>query len=75
MAIGYDEGSIVIKLGREEPAMSMDNNGKMIFARHADLQQANIKALGGEMGDIQVRIDRYWRIWYWYGGLLFTAII
>jgi len=28
VAIGYDEGSIMIKLGREEPAMSMDSSGK-----------------------------------------------
>ena len=25
--ISYDEGSIIIKVGREEPAMSMDVNG------------------------------------------------
>ena len=45
VALGYDEGSIMIKLGREEPAMSMDVNGKIIWAKHAEIQQANIKAL------------------------------
>jgi len=46
VAIGYDEGSIIIKLGREEPAMSMDNSGKIVWAKHSELQQANLRALG-----------------------------
>ena len=33
------------QLGREEPAMSMDVNGKIVWAKHAEIQQANIKAL------------------------------
>ncbi|EDO47813.1 predicted protein [Nematostella vectensis] len=45
VALGYDEGSMLIKLGREEPAMSMDNNGKIIFAKHSEIQQANLKNL------------------------------
>lgn len=48
VAIGYDEGSIMIKLGREEPAMSMDNSGKIIWAKHSEMQQANLKSLGSE---------------------------
>ncbi|KAI1894005.1 hypothetical protein AGOR_G00129540 [Albula goreensis] len=46
VALGYDEGSIIIKLGREEPAMSMDSSGKIIWARHSEVQQANLKAMG-----------------------------
>nr|XP_039250416.1 coatomer subunit beta'-like isoform X2 [Styela clava] len=45
VALGYDEGSILIKLGREEPAMSMDGNGKIIWAKHSEIQQANLKAM------------------------------
>nr|CAG4640646.1 EOG090X01FO [Eulimnadia texana] len=45
IALGYDEGSIMIKLGREEPAMSMDQSGKIIWAKHSEIQQANLKAL------------------------------
>lgn len=48
VALGYDEGSIIIKLGREEPAMSMDVNGKIIWAKHSEIQQANIKAIGDQ---------------------------
>ncbi|VDP06448.1 unnamed protein product [Soboliphyme baturini] len=46
VAIGYDEGSILIKLGREEPAISMDSSGKIIWAKHLEVQQANLKSLG-----------------------------
>lgn len=46
VALGYDEGSIIIKLGREEPAMSMDSGGKVMWARHSEVQQANLKVLG-----------------------------
>lgn len=46
VALGYDEGSIIIKLGREEPAMTMDSSGKIIWAKHSEIQQANIKAMG-----------------------------
>lgn len=45
VALGYDEGSVTIKLGREEPAISMDNSGKIVWARHSELQQANLKAI------------------------------
>jgi hypothetical protein len=38
----------ISQLGREEPAMSMDVNGKIIWAKHAEIQQANIKALADQ---------------------------
>jgi len=46
IGIGYDEGSIMVKFGREEPAMSMDSSGKIIFAKHSEILQANLKNLG-----------------------------
>ncbi|BHF84737.1 Coatomer subunit beta' [Sparganum proliferum] len=45
VGIGYDEGTIVISLGREDPAMSMDSSGKLVCARHAELVQANIRSV------------------------------
>ncbi|XP_063837636.1 coatomer subunit beta' isoform X1 [Ostrinia nubilalis] len=54
VAIGYDEGTIMIKVGREEPAISMDvNGGKIIWAKHCEMQQVNLKALpeGTEIKD------------------------
>eukprot|EP01147_Barroeca_monosierra_P009544 gene9544-1774_t len=51
VAIGYDDGCIMVKLGREEPAMSMDSNGKVIMARHNDVQQAIVTKFEGELVD------------------------
>lgn len=46
VAIGYDEGSVMVKVGREEPAVSMDSQGgKIVWARHSEIQQVNLKAL------------------------------
>lgn len=50
----YDEGTIMIKVGREEPAISMDvNGGKIIWAKHSEMQQVNLKALPEGMLFIQ----------------------
>ena len=39
LAIGYDEGTIVIKLGHEVPVSSMDTNtGKEATASHSHLR-------------------------------------
>ncbi|XP_051171968.1 coatomer subunit beta' [Leptopilina boulardi] len=52
VAIGYDEGSVMVKVGREEPAVSMDSSGgKIVWARHSEIQQVNLKALGEEVMD------------------------
>ncbi|GAA0140697.1 vesicle coat protein [Lithospermum erythrorhizon] len=46
IVIGYDEGTIMVKLGREVPIASMDNGGKIIFAKHNEIQTVNIKSVG-----------------------------
>ncbi|KAF9117060.1 hypothetical protein BGX27_005610 [Mortierella sp. AM989] len=52
VGLGFDLGSVVIKLGREEPTVSMDSGGKIIWAKHNDIQTANIKAsIGDEIKD------------------------
>lgn len=52
VAIGYDEGSVMVKVGREEPAVSMDTlGGKIVWAKHSEIQQVNLKALGEEAQD------------------------
>eukprot|EP00271_Cylindrocystis_brebissonii_P010156 TRINITY_DN26257_c0_g1_i1.p1 TRINITY_DN26257_c0_g1~~TRINITY_DN26257_c0_g1_i1.p1 ORF type:complete len:919 (-),score=227.95 TRINITY_DN26257_c0_g1_i1:1148-3904(-) len=45
IAIGYDEGTIMIKIGREEPVASMDNSGKIIWAKHNEIQTVNVKSV------------------------------
>ncbi|KAG7479779.1 coatomer subunit beta [Solea senegalensis] len=47
VALGYDEGSTLIKMGRDEPAMSMDSSGKILWARHSEVQLANLKTMAG----------------------------
>ena len=48
LAMAFDEGCVAIKIGREEPVASMDSSGKVIWARHNDIQTVNIKSLGPE---------------------------
>jgi coatomer subunit beta' len=47
VAIGYDEGAIMIKLASESPAASMDPTGKIIWARHTEIQTVNVRGLTG----------------------------
>ena len=49
MGLGYDEGTVLIKIGREEPVASMDTSGKIIWARQNEVQTANVKALGSRL--------------------------
>jgi coatomer subunit beta' len=49
VAIGYDEGTIMIKIGREEPVASMDNSGKIIWAKHSEIQTVNVKAVPADV--------------------------
>ncbi|KAI6654559.1 Coatomer subunit beta [Oopsacas minuta] len=53
IAVGYDEGSMILRVGREEPAMSMDitGNGKLMWAKHSEVMQANMKAGTLELKD------------------------
>ncbi|XP_078170306.1 coatomer subunit beta'-1 isoform X1 [Carex rostrata] len=48
MVMGYDEGTIMIKIGREEPVASMDSSGKIIWAKHNEIQTVNIKSVGAD---------------------------
>ena len=36
----------MIKIGREVPVASMDNSGKIIWAKHNEIQTVNIKTVG-----------------------------
>lgn len=43
----------MIKIGREEPVASMDASGKIIWARHNEIQTVNVKSLGTEYEDVR----------------------
>lgn len=53
VALGYDEGTVLIKIGREEPVASMDSSGKIIWARHSEIQTVNVKSLGADFEDVR----------------------
>ncbi|EMR63745.1 putative coatomer beta subunit protein [Eutypa lata UCREL1] len=44
VAVGFDDGAVVVKLGREEPAVSIDGSGKLIWARHNEVLSSIIKS-------------------------------
>ncbi|KAL4950536.1 coatomer WD associated region-domain-containing protein [Aspergillus filifer] len=46
VALGFDDGAVVVKMGREEPAVSMDGSGKIVWARHNEVVATVIK--GGD---------------------------
>lgn len=52
VALGYDEGTAMIKIGREEPVASMDSSGKIIWAHHNEIQTVNVKSLGADSEDV-----------------------
>ncbi|OAA36745.1 coatomer beta' subunit [Beauveria brongniartii RCEF 3172] len=49
IAAGYDDGVVVVKLGREEPAVSMDPSGKLIWAKHNEVVSSIVK------GDVEIK--------------------
>jgi len=62
VGLGYDEGSAIIKMGKEQPVASMDqSSGKIIWAKHNEVQMVNVKAAGtdgfvdGERIPLQVK--------------------
>ncbi|SCV72626.1 BQ2448_4163 [Microbotryum intermedium] len=44
VAFGFDEGAVVVKLGREEPSVSMDGAGKVVFTRNAEVLTATMQS-------------------------------
>lgn len=49
VAVGYDEGTVMFKIGREEPVVSMDNSGKIVWARHNEIQTVNVRSINEEV--------------------------
>ncbi|KAH8105613.1 hypothetical protein DFH11DRAFT_1492553, partial [Phellopilus nigrolimitatus] len=40
VAVGFDKGVVVVKLGRDEPVLS----GKLVYTRNTDVLSANLQA-------------------------------
>ncbi|OAX39081.1 Coatomer, beta' subunit [Rhizopogon vinicolor AM-OR11-026] len=45
VAVGFDEGIVVIKLGRDEPTYSMDPSGKLIYTKNQIVLSGNLATL------------------------------
>ncbi|ETW83757.1 hypothetical protein HETIRDRAFT_415508 [Heterobasidion irregulare TC 32-1] len=48
LAVGFDEGSVVIKLGRDEPTFSMDPAGKLIYIRNNAVLSSNLQTIADD---------------------------
>lgn len=44
IAFALDEGTVVVKLGNDEPVVSM-NSGKLVYAKNFEFFAVNLKAL------------------------------
>lgn len=47
LAIGFDEGLVVIELGSDDPVASMDATAKIVYAKNNDIFTASLKGLSG----------------------------
>eukprot|EP00953_Heterococcus_sp_UTEX-ZZ885_P008236 4944-Heterococcus_DN1.PRE.1 len=49
VAIGFDEGTVVLKLGNEVPVASLDSHtGRVVWAQNSEIQTASLKGLAAE---------------------------
>ncbi|TKA61422.1 hypothetical protein B0A55_10856, partial [Friedmanniomyces simplex] len=53
VAMGFDDGAVVVKMGREEPAVSMDGSGKIIWARHSEILTSVTKGGSADKSEIK----------------------
>ncbi len=44
IAFGFDEGSVLIKIGSDDPVVSI-SNGKIIWTKSMEVYSANLKAV------------------------------
>ncbi|KYQ88624.1 WD40 repeat-containing protein [Tieghemostelium lacteum] len=44
IGLGYDDGTVVLKIGKNKPPVSMDQGGKVILARHNEIRIANLQS-------------------------------
>ncbi|KAK5583078.1 hypothetical protein RB653_004668 [Dictyostelium firmibasis] len=44
IGLGYDDGTVVLKIGKNKPPVSMDQGGKVIYAKHNEIRMSNISS-------------------------------
>jgi len=50
LAMGFDEGCVVIELGSDDPVASMDTTGKVVWAMNNEIQTGTVKGLASAKG-------------------------
>lgn len=48
VAVGYDEGVVVVKLGQDEPSFSMDPSGKLVYTRNTEVLSADLQGVADD---------------------------
>lgn len=48
VAFGFDEGAVVVKLGKEDPSVSMDVSGKIVCTKNSEVLTANVSGAQGQ---------------------------
>ncbi|GMH70772.1 hypothetical protein TrRE_jg4252, partial [Triparma retinervis] len=48
IAIGYDEGCVVIELGNDDPVAGMDGTGKIVIAKNSDIITGTAKGVAND---------------------------
>lgn len=44
IAFGFDEGSVLVRVGSDEPVVTM-HNGKILYAKNMEVYNINLKAI------------------------------
>lgn len=57
VAVGFDEGVVVLKLGRDEPTFSMDASGKVVYTRGSEVLSFNLQQMYQEDPDAIASAD------------------
>eukprot|EP01129_Flabellula_baltica_P013951 TRINITY_DN6585_c0_g1_i1.p1 TRINITY_DN6585_c0_g1~~TRINITY_DN6585_c0_g1_i1.p1 ORF type:complete len:935 (+),score=236.07 TRINITY_DN6585_c0_g1_i1:24-2807(+) len=54
IALGFEKGIMMIKVGTERPAASMDQTGKIIYARQSEVYSTNVRSGLGDEKDGEI---------------------
>ncbi|KAH3667213.1 hypothetical protein OGAPHI_002862 [Ogataea philodendri] len=54
IAVGFDTGHVVVKLGDDKPLLSMDPMGKIIYSKHTDIYNSVIKTSDAQLEDGEI---------------------
>ncbi|KAK2701677.1 hypothetical protein QYM36_019682 [Artemia franciscana] len=48
VGIGFDDGCVMIRLGKEDPTFSMDEGGKILWIKNSEIEMVNLKQFANE---------------------------